>query len=84
MKRIHIIISLSAAVLLSVASCTKFLDIKPYGKTIPETPEEFSALMHYHLEKFDEGEEIFWGCPDNAFDIEMVSDNLEEIGRAHV
>lgn len=77
MKRIHIIISLSAAVLLSVASCTKFLDIKPYGKTIPETPEEFSALMHYHLEKFDEGEEIFWGCPDNAFDIEMVSDNPE-------
>ena len=78
MKRTHnIIILFSLAALLTVASCTKFLNIKPYGKTIPETPEEFSALMHYHLEKFDEGEDIFWGEPSSAFEIEMVSDNLE-------
>lgn len=70
--------ALLAAALLSVpASCTKFLDIKPYGETIPETPEEFSALLHSHLEEFDQGCDKFWGGPSDAFDLEMYSDNFE-------
>lgn len=38
-------------------SCSNYLDIKPYGKTIPQTAEEFSALMHNHLDEIDRGED---------------------------
>lgn len=49
--------------LLSV-SCTKYLDIKPYGKTIPKTAEELSALLHNHLNKIDAGtDNILVGNP---------------------
>lgn len=37
--------------LLSFASCNRYLDIKPYGQTIPETAEEFSALLHAQLDE---------------------------------
>lgn len=36
-------------------SCSNYLDIKPYGRTIPKTAEEFSALIHTWLNKIDEG-----------------------------
>lgn len=39
-RRIFTTIFFTVTVLASSLSCTKFLDIKPYGKTIPETPEE--------------------------------------------
>lgn len=38
-------------------SCSNYLDIKPYGKTIPQTAEEFSALMHNRLDEIDRGED---------------------------
>lgn len=76
-RRIFTTIFFAVTILASSLSCTKFLDIKPYGKTIPETPEEFSALIHSHLEDFDEGSDIFWGTPDDAFYLEMISDNFE-------
>ena len=37
------------------SSCKGYLDIKPYGRTIPKTAEEFSALMHKHLDELDNG-----------------------------
>ncbi len=40
-------------------SCSNYLDIKPYGKAIPKTEEEFSALLHYHLNKIDIGADKF-------------------------
>ena len=30
----------------SLCSCEKYLDIKPYGQTIPKTTEEFAAMVH--------------------------------------
>ena len=27
-------------------SCEKYLDVKPYGRTVPKTAEEFPALIH--------------------------------------
>ena len=38
-----------------LTSCDNSLDVKPYGRTIPTTPEEFSALIHTHLNNIDEG-----------------------------
>lgn len=31
---------------VTLTSCNGFLDIKPDDKTIPETPEDFSAIIH--------------------------------------
>ena len=53
MKRIPYL----ASVLLLLCSCTKYLDIKPFGQTIPKTAEEFSALLQAHLENIDHGEQ---------------------------
>lgn len=39
-----------------MVSCDNYLDIKPYDKVIPETAEDFSALLHNHLNEIDEGD----------------------------
>ena len=69
-----------SAALLSAGlclSCTKYLDIKPYGKTIPQSAEEFSALLHHHLDKIDHGEETIVGNISSVCDLECYADNLE-------
>lgn len=45
----------AAAALMLCPSCTKYLDIKPFDKVLPETAEDFSALLHYHINFIDEG-----------------------------
>ena len=69
-----------SAALLSAGlclSCTKYLDIKPYGKTIPQSAEEFSALLHHHLDKIDHGEETIVGNISSVCDLECYADKLE-------
>ena len=60
-----------------MTSCTKYLDIKPYGKVIPQTAEEFSALLHSIIEEIDYGEDIIIGDISSVADLECYSDNLE-------
>ena len=62
--------------LLSFASCNRYLDIKPYGQTIPETAEEFSALLHAQLDEIDYGEETVIGDGSTVADLECYADNL--------
>ncbi|GCB33248.1 RagB/SusD family nutrient uptake outer membrane protein [Bacteroides faecalis] len=58
MKR-KIILWIYGLVTLSFISCSHYLDIKPYGKTIPKTSEEFSALLHTWLNEIDGGVDEF-------------------------
>ncbi|OKZ29934.1 MAG: hypothetical protein BHV68_21610, partial [Bacteroidales bacterium 43_8] len=51
MKRLFI----TYLLFLSLSSCKEFLDIKPHEETIPESAEEFSALLHTHLNDIDYG-----------------------------
>ena len=74
MKKISYILVV-CTVLLS--SCTKFLDIKPYGKVIPKTAEEFSSMLHSTLEDIDYGEETILGNVLSIADLECYADNLE-------
>ena len=74
MKKISYILVV-CTVLLS--SCTKFLDIKPYGKVIPKTAEEFSSMLHRTLEDIDYGEETILGNVLSIADLECYADNLE-------
>ena len=75
MKKTFIILCIGAV----LCSCTKYLDIKPYGQTIPQTAEEFSALLHYHLDLIDQGEETILGNISSVCDYECYTDNLEAI-----
>lgn len=74
MKRTIYILFFCAAAL---TSCTKYLDIKPYGEVIPKTADEFSSLLNSILEDIDYGEGIIIGNVDLAADVELYSDNLE-------
>lgn len=71
---IYLILPVIAGGLVAV-SCTDYLDVQPYGRTIPKTAEEFSALVHGRLDDLDEGTsylvmgtdryEYDCGCGDN-------------------
>ncbi len=71
-KYIYILTALAA-----ICSCEKYLDIKPYGETIPKTPEEFSALLHTHLEDIDTGDRNIVSTIDSNVEVECFSDNFE-------
>lgn len=49
------IIFLACTVVLLFTSCDDYLDVKPYGKVVPKTAEEFSALIHNRLDEIDNG-----------------------------
>ncbi len=59
-------------------SCTEYLDVKNKGEVIPETAEEFSALLHKHLYNIDgAGEYAFFGAPSTAASYEAYTDNWD-------
>ena len=74
MKRLFI----TCLLFLSLSSCKEFLDIKPHEETIPQSAEEFSALLHTHLNELDYGEEsaIILNSSQIAAN-ESACDNLE-------
>ena len=74
MKRLFI----TCFLFLSLSSCKEFLDIKPHEETIPQSAEEFSALLHTHLNELDYGEEsaIILNSSQIAAN-ESACDNLE-------
>ena len=74
MKKIIYILAICTA---GLASCTKYLDIKPYGEVIPKTADEFSSLLNTILEDIDYGEENIIGNPSSAVEFEAYADNFE-------
>lgn len=50
------IIFLACTIVLLFTSCDDYLDVKPYGKVVPKTAEEFSALIHNRLDEIDRGQ----------------------------
>ena len=77
MKNIFYILVLIVAV---CTSCKEYLDVKPKGQTIPETAEEFSAMLQYHLDRIDNedmGDYEIMGDSENVLYYEFFSDNLD-------
>ncbi|MDY3885570.1 RagB/SusD family nutrient uptake outer membrane protein [Porphyromonas somerae] len=71
---------LSCLTLLCFTSCQKYLDIKPYGLTIPETPEEFSALLQTRLADIEEGSDyVLLPKSSIVLDWELYGDNFEPL-----
>ncbi len=79
----HIRLIGASCLVCLLASCSDFLDIKPYGKTIPKTAEEFSALINNIIGGVDGGDAgsstakvLMFGNSD-VLTLEEVSDNME-------
>ncbi len=76
MKRIYILFLLP--LLAIVPSCKNFLDIKPNGRTIPVTADEFASLLHSRLNDLDYGkDEIILGNTNSVTNLEFYADNLD-------
>jgi tetratricopeptide (TPR) repeat protein len=73
----HLIIAL-VLVTIALSACKKYLDIKPYGKTIPKTAEEFEALLHSMLNNIDYGGDgLIIGNASSLLSLECYADNLD-------
>ena len=71
--------SLCCAAVAALTSCDSFLDIKPYDRTVPETTEDFSALVHNICDDMDKGSVVAGvviGEYGNTNTLETVSDNM--------
>ncbi len=67
------------AILLAMGtSCKKYLDVKPNGRTVPNTAEEFAAIVHSILNRIDYGsDETLLGNSTTVLDLESYSENLD-------
>lgn len=71
-----ILFTLACASLL--CSCKGYLTVQPQGKVIPETDEEFAAIIHNHVNNIEGGEDQFIvGNFDGLILYESFSDNLD-------
>lgn len=74
MKKTIILIFIS----LSIFSCKEYLDIKPYGKVIPQTADEFSSLLHTILYEIDNGMlPVLVPSSATIVSFDAITDNLE-------
>ncbi|MBD1421205.1 RagB/SusD family nutrient uptake outer membrane protein [Sphingobacterium chuzhouense] len=61
----------------SISSCTDYLEVKTYGKAIPKTSEEFSALLHTHLNDIDYGaDHVLIENASALVSMESITDNF--------
>lgn len=64
--------------ILYTSACTEYLDVKPKGKIIPETAEDFSTILHYWLDRVETGQDDeILGNAANIILQEFYSDNLD-------
>lgn len=65
-------------ILLLASSCQSFLDLKPQGKTIPKTAEEYSAMIHQMIHDIEnENSTYILPSTNDIIDVEAISDNLD-------
>ena len=66
------------AVLASVSGCKNYLNVQPQGEVIPETDEEFTAIIHNLLRDIEGGgDEYVIGNMDALKHLEGCADNLD-------
>lgn len=66
------------ALAMSAAGCKGYLSVQPQGEVIPETDEEFTAIIHNHLRDIEGGgDEYVIGNMDAIKHLEGCADNLD-------
>lgn len=74
----NIKLSLIAVLLLFLGvSCSDYLDVKPMGRTIPKTAEEFDALIQRMLNSVDYGNSSLISPNSRLLSYECFADNLD-------
>lgn len=59
-------------------SCNSFLDLKPYGKTIPKNAEEYSAMIHTMLNNIElDKDSYILPSTSDIITNEAIADNLD-------
>ena len=70
-------ISIYCGLILLLTSCSGYLDVKPKGKIIPETAEDFSTIIHYWLDQIEKGrDDVIISNPGETSKLEMFADDL--------
>ena len=80
MNRLHNILLIAAISILTFSSCGTFLDVKPKGKVLPKTDQEYMAVLNemlYQVETYDNGAGIVLPGPTELVDLEAITDNLD-------
>ena len=74
-KKLYTIFIISGCLVLSLTSCDSFLDIQPVGKVIPNTLEEYRALITtaYGVDLTDRGM-----CDMRTEDISVSKDEFDQ------
>ncbi len=71
-------LAIGASLLMAAAGCKGYLNVKPQGEVIPETDEEFTAIIHNHLRDIEGGgDEYVVGNMDAIKHLEGCADNLD-------
>lgn len=69
---------LLACSIILLVGCSKYLDIKPFGKVVPKTPEEYATLLHKRLHEIDYGNDQYCiGNFSELINLTMYADNFE-------
>lgn len=64
--------------LLTLTSCSNYLDVKPKGKIIPKTAEEYSSILHSWLDQIEKGiDEVIVPEPEKTSYLELYAEDLD-------
>lgn len=73
----RIIYGLWSVCLLMLASCSNYLDVKPKGKVIPETADDYSTIIHYWLNQIELGsDDYIITSSEQVKELEMFAEDL--------
>lgn len=67
-----------AAFSFILCSCNGYLDVKPKGKIIPKTTEDYSTIIHYWLDQIEKGsDEVIVPDAEKTDHLELFADDLD-------
>ncbi len=70
--------ALTIVLTVILCSCNSYLDLKPHGKTIPKTADEYSAMIHQMINDVElEKDSYIMSNTNDIITCEAISDNLD-------
>ena len=73
----------AALLLLGFSSCDKFLDIRPTGKVIAQTGDEYRALLTYEYKNFPEDRGLA-SFRSDEMNLTSSSTSTEDLSLIHI